>query len=66
MIYHGLLRQFGFEWDTWTLGSMEKLVALLVKALPRCLLVSKRKFLAWHRARLTPLVDLELDAHGVT
>ena len=26
----------------------------------------EKKFLAWHRARLTPLVDLELDAHGVT
>lgn len=36
------------------------------KASPRCSSCFKKKFLAWHRARLTPLVELELDAHGET
>jgi hypothetical protein len=40
-----------------------KLVALLAKSIATTS-SSKKKFLAWHRARLTPLVDLELDAHG--
>jgi hypothetical protein len=54
---HGQLRSIR-EW--------RKLVALLAKASPRHSSCFEKKFLAWHRARLTPLVDLELDAHGET